>query len=113
MSIYQLILTAIALLFLSNGLLKFIHRERSQTLFKLFLTLIIWGSILFLSLFPKTAQQLSSTIGLGENLNTLIFIGFVIVFIIIFKLLSLIEKLEHNVSEIVRKEALEKIHPRL
>lgn len=109
MSIYQITLALVALLFLSNGLGKFIRRERSQTLFKFFLTIVVWGSILSLSIFPKTAQQMSSAIGLGENLNTLIFIGFVIIFIIVFKLLSIIEKLEHNISEIVRKEALEKI----
>ncbi|NCQ06133.1 MAG: DUF2304 family protein [Candidatus Moranbacteria bacterium] len=113
MSIYQIILATVAFLFLSNGILKFIKRERSQTFFKLFLTLTIWGSILFFSLFPKTAQEFSSAIGLGENLNTLIFIGFVIIFIIVFKLLNIIEKLEQNISEIVRKEALEKIDKKL
>lgn len=110
MSIYQITLALVAFLFLSSGAMKFIRRERSQTFFKLFLTLVIWGAIFFLSIFPKTAQEFSSTIGLGENLNTLIFIGFVIIFIIIFKLLNIIEKLERNLSEIVRKEALERLN---
>lgn len=109
MSIFQIILALVAIFFLASGILKFIKRAKSQTFFKLLMTIIIWGSIFFFSLFPKTAQGLSSTLGLGENLNTLIFIGFVIIFIIVFKLLSIIERLERNISEIVRKEALEKI----
>lgn len=110
MSIYQITLALVAFLFLSNGVFKFIKRERSQTFFKLFITLTIWGSIFFFSLFPKTAQELSNTLGLGGNLNTLIFIGFVVIFMILFKLLNIIEKLEHNISEIVRKEALERLN---
>lgn len=109
LSFLQITLALIAVFFLMSGLLKFVKRVKSQTLFKLLMTCIIWGNILFFSLLPRTAQDLSTMLGLGKNLNTLIFIGFVIVFAIIFKLLAIIEKLERNISEIVRKEALEKL----
>jgi hypothetical protein len=109
MSIYQIILATVSAIFLVNSIAKFVRRERSQTFFKLMISILVWGSIIFLALYPTTARVFSSAIGLGENLNTLIFIGFVVVFVILFKLLSLIEKLEHNISEIVRKEALGKL----
>ena len=112
MNVYQFFLAVIASFFILMGILRFIRRERSQTLFKLFLTLFVWGGIFTISIFPNVSHTLSTLLGLGENLNTLIFIGFVVVFIIIFRLLNVIEKLEMNISEIVRKEALEKINDR-
>jgi hypothetical protein len=39
--------------------------------------------------------------------------GFLFVFLIIFKLLSAIEKLEQNISELTRKEALNEAHDRI
>ena len=110
MNAYQIFLAIIASFFLVGGFLRFIRRERSQTLFKLVVTSSIWGGILAISLFPNLSYTVSRSLGLGENLNTLIFIGFVLVFIIFFKLLSTIERLEQNISEIVRKEALNKIN---
>lgn len=110
MNAYQIFLSAIALLFLANGIAKFIRQERSQTLFKFLITCTIWGGILLISIVPQASYSISSALGLGQNLNTLIFIGFVIIFIILFQLLSIIEKLERNISEMVRKEALEKLN---
>lgn len=108
-SIYQIILGLIALTFIINGVLKFFKKEQGQTFFKFFITIFIWGSIFIFAIFPKLSHMLSQKIGLGENLNTLIFIGFVVVFAILFKMLNVLERTERNVSEIVRKEALSKL----
>ena len=106
MSIIQVVLSAISVYFLMNRFIRFIRREKTQTGFKLVMTLTVWGGVLFTSLFPTVVHRLSQTLGFGENLNPLIFFGFVIVFIVLFKLLSSIEHLERNLTEIVRKEAL-------
>jgi len=111
MSIYQIVLALVALVFIGNGIAKFIRHERSQTIFKLGVSTVIWGSIMAFALFPRVSFMVSKSIGLGENLNTLIFIGFIVVFVILFKLLAIIERLERNLSELVRKEALGKLPP--
>jgi len=105
----QIILAFIAFVFLASSILKFLRKEKSQTLFKLFSNVFVWGGVLFFSLFPRFTHQLSQKLGFGESLNTFIFIGFVIVFIILFKILNILERTERNVSEIVRKEALAKL----
>ena len=109
MNLYQIILATTASIFLVVGTMRFLKHQKSQTFFKLCLTYIIWGGIFAISIFPNISYTISKIFGLGQNLNTLIFIGFVTIFVIIFRLLHTIERLEKNISEIVRKEALEKI----
>ncbi|PIP26902.1 MAG: hypothetical protein COX30_04760 [Candidatus Moranbacteria bacterium CG23_combo_of_CG06-09_8_20_14_all_39_10] len=109
-SILQIIVALTALAFLLTGIFKYIKRQRSQTFFKLMASVIIWGSIFVFSIFPSITHSLSAKLGFGESLNTLIFIGFVIIFIILTKIINIIERIEKNISEIVRKEALSKIN---
>jgi hypothetical protein len=109
LSIARLALVAVSALFLVNGVIRFFRREERQTLFKLLSYLAIWGSILTLSLFPNVGHAVSQRLGFGENLNTLIFFGFVVAFVAIFKLVHAVERLERNISEVVRREALEKL----
>ncbi|NTU46237.1 DUF2304 domain-containing protein [Candidatus Roizmanbacteria bacterium] len=106
---YQLFLAAIALYFIGERIAKVIRREKTQTIFKVIMTIGIWSVILAISLFPKTALYLSKQLGMGENLNTLIFSGFILVFIILFKMLNILERNERNITELVRKEALKGI----
>ena len=105
----RIALVSVSALFLVDGILKFFKREERQTLFKLLSYLAIWGSILMLGLFPGASHAVSQLLGFGENLNTLIFLGFATVFFAIFKLLNAVERLERNISEVVRREALEKL----
>ena len=102
-------MAAIASGFLLNTWLKFLRRERSQTIFKLLASNLVWFGIIIFSLFPQATHILSQRLGFGESLNTFIFIGFVLVFMILFKIINIIERTERNISEIVRKEALSKI----
>ena len=108
-SVYQIFLSLIALLFLVNSAVRFLKKEKSQSFFKFSTTLVIWGFILFVGLYPQLAHSISQKFGMGESLNTLIFTGFVVIFMVIYKLLNIIEKLERNISELVRKEALNKL----
>lgn len=105
-SIFQLIIAGISLGFLVSAWLKFIRREKRQTVFKLLAHNIIWLGILLLTIFPNSTHELSEKLGFGESLNTFIFIGFVIVFMIIFKIITMIERIEREVSEIIRNETL-------
>jgi hypothetical protein len=108
-SVANLALVLVASLFMVKGVIRFFKREERQTFFKLASYLVVWGTILTFGLFPHVTRTISQRLGFGENLNTLIFFGFVIVFIALFKLVNAVERLERNISEIVRREALEKL----
>lgn len=108
-TIFQISIALIAFFFFTSGFIKFFHGERRQSFFKLLTNSIIWLSIILFSLFPSATHTISAKLGFGENLNTFIFIGFIIVFMILFKIIDIIERAERNISEIVRKEALKEI----
>lgn len=107
-SIIRWILIFLSVVVMSDRFIRFFKRETGQTLFKLFSTLAIWGVVLIISVFPDFAYFISGKLGMGKNLNTLIFFGFVIVFMILFKILSLIEKLEKEITKIIREMAIKK-----
>ncbi len=62
--------------------------------------------MIVIALYPKFTLWIAEIIGLEGNINAVILIGFLLVFLIIFKLLSAIERLEKNISELTRKESL-------
>ena len=66
-----------------------------------------------IAIYPNSTYYMSQIIGIEDNINAVILTGFLFVFLIIFKLLSAIEKLEQNISEITRKEALHDAHFRI
>jgi len=105
--IFQSILGGIAIFFLVQNIRKFIGGDTSYALGKFFATFVIWAGVLFFALFPNLARVISLTLHIGENLNTLIFIGFVIVFLFLFRLLRAIEKLEKDITKLVRNNTLD------
>lgn len=107
--IFRIILAVVAGTFVFSAFAKFMKRENRQTIFKLIANSFVWISVALFAIFPSTTHLISERLGFGESLNTLIFIGFVIVFVILFKIINMIERTERNISEIVRKEALDKI----
>ena len=105
-NIYQVIIALISLSMIFTRILKLVKGEASQTFIKFFMTAIVWSGILVFALFPNLAQEISKKFGMGENLNTLIFLVFVVIFLVLFKIINLAEKIEQNISKLVREEAL-------
>jgi hypothetical protein len=105
MSFYQIILVLIVSVFFIKSLTSLLQ---SINLGRLALSLV-WFVVLVFALFPDLAHRLSEKSGMGENLNTLIFIGFIIIFVFIFMILKSIEQIKRDISEIVKKDALKNI----
>lgn len=108
-SVYQILISALSLFIMVDRTTKYLRKETRQSLLKFIVIFAIWAAILIIALFPPILKFVMGRLGLGEGLNGLIFFGFIIIFSLIYKLLNIIERIERNITEIVRKEALKKI----
>lgn len=107
--IYQIIIIFISVFMIYQGISNYIKGKNGQTIYKLLLRIIIWGGMSLIAMIPNILNILAKTLGIIDNINAVILTGFLLVFLMIFKLLSAIEKLEQQISEITRKEALKEI----
>jgi hypothetical protein len=99
---YLYILIIVSVFILINTGIAF-YRERK---FKFLIVFVIALFMLLFSLFPALSRQLSEHLGLGNNLNTLIFTGFIILFLFIMRLLKTTEDLKRQISKIIEADAL-------
>ena len=98
-----LTLSAVMLFFSIRG---FIIREPGQTLFKFLVRLAVWGGLGVIAIYPNLTRVIAHIMGFEDNINAVILIGFLFTLLVVFKLLSAIDKIEQNVSELTRKIAL-------
>ncbi len=111
--LYQVVVVCISSVMLYLGIKEFVKRETGQTLLKLMVRLAVWGGMALIAIYPDFTLIIARVMGVVDNFNAVVLMGFLMVFLIIFKLLSAIEKIEQNVSEITRKEALNEAHERI
>lgn len=104
--LYQIVMVSISSVMLFLGTKEYLKREAGQTFLKLAVRIIVWGGMAFVAVFPNSTITIARLIGIEDNMNAVMLTGFLLVFLLIFKLLSAIEKIEQNVSELTRKDAL-------
>jgi hypothetical protein len=108
-NLYQIIIIAFSSIMIFQGVAKYIKKESGQTLYKLTIRIVVWGGMALVATFPKITNSVAKLIGIEGNINAVILIGFLLIFLMIFKLLSAIERLEQQVSEVTRTESLKKL----
>jgi hypothetical protein len=104
--LYQIAIVGISSVMLFQGIKDFFKHETGQTFLKLAVRLIVWGGMALVAIYPNVTMVVAKFIGIEGNINAVILTGFLLVFLIIFKLMSAIEKIEQNISELTRKETL-------
>ena len=108
--LYQIAVIIVSSLMIYQGLDRYFKKQKSQSFLKLLVRLIVWGGMIAIVVYPKISMSLAKIIGIEGNINAVILIGFILIFLIIFKLLNAIEKLESQITEVTRKDSLEEIN---
>lgn len=85
---------------------RFFRGGKTQTPLKLIVRIIVWGGMLAITLSPQLIYSLARQAGLEGEINAVTLTGFLLIFLIIFKLLSVIERIEHQITLLTRQEAL-------
>ncbi|MGI6103803.1 MAG: DUF2304 family protein [Patescibacteria group bacterium] len=107
--IYQVVISVISAIMIYQGVTNYIKGKNNPTLLKLLARIAVWGSMALITIFPNISNVAAKIIGIEGNINAVILIGFIFVFLMMFKLLSAIEKLEQQLSEVTRSETLKEI----
>jgi hypothetical protein len=108
--LYQIIMVLISAFMIFQGVKNYFRGKSGQTIHKLAIRVIVWGGMALVAMFPDTISLLAKTLGIIENMNAVVLTGFLLVFLMIFKLLSAIERLEQNISELTRNKALDELN---
>lgn len=109
MKLYQIAVIIVSSIMIYQGLENFFKRKASQSFMKIFSRIIIWGSMIVIALYPKFTNTMAEVIGMKGNINAVILVGFLLVFLLIFKLLSAIERLEQQITQVTRDDSLKKL----
>lgn len=106
---YQFVVIAIAIFMVADGIDHYIRGSYGQSFLKLAVRILIWGSMGTIALFPRLTYAIAHFLGVEGNVNAVMFIAFLFVFLLIFKLMSVIERVEQQVTTLTRQHALEDI----
>ncbi|WP_339611921.1 DUF2304 domain-containing protein [uncultured Planktosalinus sp.] len=104
--VYQIIVPLIGLF--SIGLTLKSHRGGNNTLFETFFWVLFWLGVCILAIIPdQITFFLSDLLGIKDNVNAIIFIGLALSFFIHFKTFVTIKRQNKQITDLVRKTALE------
>ncbi|MBI4215209.1 MAG: DUF2304 domain-containing protein [Parcubacteria group bacterium] len=104
MTLFQWFALFIILLVLIKILTKYRHKE--LPLQWLLFWLLLWGAAIVLIVLPETSSFLARYFGIGRGVDLIIYGALGLIFYILFRLVIRIEKMERNITEIVRYIAL-------
>ena len=105
-ALYQIVIILIALAMIGQGLQNYLKQSAGQTFLKLLVRVVVWGGMSLVVLFPHISNTVAKLIGIEGNIHAVILAGFLLVFLMIFKLLSAIEKLEQQITILTRNDSL-------
>ncbi|MGB9937046.1 MAG: DUF2304 domain-containing protein [Methanobacterium sp.] len=103
-SLYQFIGVLIGIIAIVLSILRF--KEGKMTIGMLALWIFIWASIIGISIYPESTSILASITGIGRGLDFILIIGLIGCYYLIFKIYTMIENIEKEITHLVREIAL-------
>ncbi|PIN80532.1 hypothetical protein COV16_00750 [Candidatus Woesearchaeota archaeon CG10_big_fil_rev_8_21_14_0_10_34_8] len=106
MTIIQLVGIIFAIFALSRVFLR--YKDKSISAFELIFWSIVWMGVVTVALFPDIFTSLSKLLGIGRGVDTLLYVGMIVLFYLMFRLYVKIEGQQKDITKLVREIAIEK-----
>lgn len=104
--LYSIIGTIIGLIAIILAILRF--REGKMTVGMLILWVIIWIGVIYISINPLSTVIFSSITGIERGLDVVLILGLFLSYYLIFRMYTMIETMEKEITQLVRELALQK-----
>lgn len=105
MSPVQIIVLVIIALIIIKTFQK--YRAQAITVREFFLWTVFWLIVATLFIFPEVTQTAANWAGIGRGVDLIIYLSLIALFFGLFFILIRLERLERDVTRIVRKRALD------
>jgi len=103
--IYQVLVAVIGFYFISRTILQFARKKR--TVRSTAIWLFFWITLILFSLVPSMiTEKIGEMLGFKDYVNAIIFIGLGILFLFVFYLSATLEKMEIQITELIRQLAI-------
>jgi hypothetical protein len=106
MNIVQMLIIIFAVYAIVKVVLRL--RDKSLSPVESFLWAILWVGVIFAAIFPNTLIELSNDLGLGKTLNMLVYLSILLLFYLVFRLYSALDKLDHRFNTLVKELSIER-----
>lgn len=106
MPLIQIVIVGFALFALAKVVSKF--REGQLSAGRLALWCAVWVGVAVVTLLPQTTSRLADILGVGRGVDVVIYAAIVLLYYFVFRIFLHIERLEHEITVLVRELGLRK-----
>jgi len=105
-----MLIQIILLIFIIYAVIKVALRYKDKiiSLQEFVLWTIFWFTVGFVIILPSTTSLVANWVGVGRGVDLVIYISILILFYLVFRILARLDKIDKDVTKIVRKIALGK-----
>lgn len=82
------------------------YKDKIISLQEFILWTIFWFMVGFIVIFPQTTAYVANLVGVGRGVDLVIYLSVLILFYLVFRILVRLDKIEKNITQIIRQEAL-------
>ena len=104
MNLIQILAIIFVIFAISRAILKFRRRDIKVTEF--FMWLVFWLAVGVAFITPASLTKIANLLGIGRGADLVLYVAVVVVFYLMFRIFVRLEKMERDITKVVRKNTL-------